>query len=122
MTSEFYTEGQAASPLSYGKNEPSNINYECIEDTVATVGTPELETRMFEKYPQLESLARVMNEIFMTNYKEAFVEFKHASPEKRYLKLLEQRPDLLQRAPLHQIASYLGMKRVQSGFVPSFQV
>jgi hypothetical protein len=36
--------------------------------------------------------------------------FKHSSPEQRYLNLLETRPDLFQRVPLHQLASYSGMK------------
>jgi DNA-binding MarR family transcriptional regulator len=39
-----------------------------------------------------------------------FDEFKISSPEQRYLNLLQSRPDLIQRAPLHQLASYLGMK------------
>ena len=60
MTTEFYTEGQAATPPSYGKNEPSRFYYECIEDTVATVGTPELEAEMFEKYRPIASVGTSM--------------------------------------------------------------
>ena len=109
-TTEFYTEGQAATPPTYGKNVPSAMHYECVEDTVAAVGTPELETEMYAKYPQLETLGRVMNDIFIADFQNDFAAYKHASPEQRYLNLLENRPDLFQRAPLHQIASYLGMK------------
>lgn len=32
------------------------------------------------------------------------------SPEIRYQKLLEHRPDILQRVPQYQIASYIGVK------------
>jgi CRP-like cAMP-binding protein len=32
------------------------------------------------------------------------------SPEQRYLKLLNTRPDLFQRIPQYQLASYLGVK------------
>lgn len=110
MTTEFYTEGQSATPSCYGKNILSKIYYECIEDIIATVGTPELETEMYLKHPQLETLARVMNDILIANHQDAFTEFKHANPEQRYLNLLNKRPDLFQRVPLHQIASYLGMK------------
>jgi CRP-like cAMP-binding protein len=35
--------------------------------------------------------------------------FITSSPEERYLNLLDKRPELLQRVPQHQIASYLGM-------------
>ncbi|GMQ31526.1 hypothetical protein Aconfl_41710 [Algoriphagus confluentis] len=37
-------------------------------------------------------------------------EFKISSPEQRYLNLVKSRPDLLQRAPLNQLASFLGIK------------
>ena len=110
VTTEFYTESQSVTPPSYGKNLPSKLNYECIEDTVVTVGTPSLETDLYHKYPQLESLSRKLYDIFISNYQEELFEYKHSSPEQRYLRLLENRPDLFQRAPLHQIASYLGMK------------
>jgi DNA-binding MarR family transcriptional regulator len=46
----------------------------------------------------------------MVNYIETFAEFKMSSPEERYLNLLKTRPDLIQRVPQHQIASYLGIK------------
>jgi DNA-binding MarR family transcriptional regulator len=36
-------------------------------------------------------------------------DFKTNSPEQRYLNLVEQRPDLIQRVPQHQIASFLGI-------------
>ncbi|MDX2283486.1 MAG: Crp/Fnr family transcriptional regulator [Bacteroidia bacterium] len=110
FTTGFYTEGQSATPPCYGKNVPSKLNYECLEDTVATVGTPGLEADMYRKYPQLESMSRKLYDLMLSSYQEEFVDYKHSSPEQRYLRLLETRPDLFQRAPLHQIASYLGMK------------
>lgn len=110
QTTEFYTEEQAVTLSCYGKKNPSEVCLECIEDTIASVGTPGLETKMFQKYPQLESLARVMGDIMMTKSQDTFAVFKMASPEERYMNLLKNRPDLLQRAPQHQIASYLGIK------------
>lgn len=109
-TTEFYTEEQVVSPSGYGKKIPSEFYLECIEDTIASVGTPELEEEMYQKYPQLETLSRVMADTLMGNYQDTFAEFKMASPEQRYLNLLKIRPDLIQRAPQHQIASYLGIK------------
>ncbi len=109
-TAEFYTEEQSVTPSVYGTGAPSKLFYECVEDTIATVGTPELEEEMFAKYPQLEALSRAMTNILMAAQKEEFEEFRHASPEQRYLNFLEKRPGLIQRVPLYQIASYLGMK------------
>jgi predicted acetyltransferase/CRP-like cAMP-binding protein len=109
-TIEFYTEEQSVSPPGFGKSIPSELNLECIEDTVATVSTPELEMEMFGKYPELESSCRIMSEEMMANYQSSFTAFKIASAEERYLKLLKERPDLIQRAPQYQLASYLGIQ------------
>ena len=65
---------------------------------------------MYQKFPQIESLNRALGEVIMAKYQDTFAEFKMASPEERYLVLLRKRPDLIQRAPQHQIASYLGIK------------
>lgn len=110
VTTEFYTESQSVTPPNYGKNLKSKLHYECIEDTIATVGTPNLEMEIYAKYPQLEAFTRKLYDIFISNYQIELLDFKHSSPEKRYLKLLESRPDLFQRVPLNQIASYLGIK------------
>lgn len=109
-TIEFYTEEQAVTPTSYGQKVASKHYLECTEDTIASVGSPELEIEMYQKYPQLESVTRVIGEIVMSKYQESFADFKMANPEDRYLNLLKTRPDLLQRVPQHQIASYLGIK------------
>lgn len=109
-TTEFYTEEQAAIPSAYGQKKPSEYYVECIEDTIAGVGTPELEAEMYQKFPQIESLNRALGEVIMAKYQDTLAEFKMASPEERYLVLLKNRPDLIQRVPQHQIASYLGIK------------
>ncbi len=109
-TTEFYTEDQTVTPSVYGKKDPSEYYLECVEDTIAGVGTPELETEMYQKFPQIESLNRALGEAIMAKYQDTFAEFKMASPEERYLNLLKTRPDIIQRAPQHQIASYLGIK------------
>lgn len=109
-TTEFYTEEQAVTPSVYGQKIPSEYYIECIEDTIAGVGTPELEVEMYQKFPQIESLNRALGEAIMAKYLDTFAEFKMASAEERYLNLLKNRPDLIQRVPQHQIASYLGIK------------
>lgn len=109
-TTEFHTEEQAVVPSAYGSNVPSEYYLECIEDTIAGVGTPDMETEIYQKFPQIESLNRALGEAIMAKQQDSFAEFKMASHEEKYLALLKNRPDLLQRAPQHQIASYLGIK------------
>jgi len=108
-TIEFYTEEQSVTPPNYGKSTPSDIYLECLEDTVAVIANPEQETEMYGKYPELESVCRVMAEELLVNYQSSFADYKMASAEERYLKLLKDRPDLIQRAPQYQLASYLGV-------------
>ena len=109
-TVEFYTEEQVVTPSNYGKSTPSNYYLECIEDVIVSVGNPKLEEETFQKYPQLESLSRVIAEIIMAKNQDSFAKFKTSNPEERYLNMLTTRPELIQRAPQHQIASYLGVK------------
>jgi len=109
-TTEFFTEEQAIIPSGYGTKKRSEYYLECLEDTITGVGTPELETEMYQKFPQIESLNRALGEAIMAKNQDTFAEFKMASPEERYLNLLKSRPDLILRVPQHQIASYLGIK------------
>ncbi|WP_062052886.1 Crp/Fnr family transcriptional regulator [Aquimarina longa] len=109
-TIEFYTEEQVVTPANYGKSTPSKYYLECIEDTVLNVANPTIENEMFQKYPQLESLSRIIAEEIITKHQTSFTEFKTSNPEERYLHLLKTRPNIIQRAPQYQIASYLGIK------------
>lgn len=110
ITTDFHMEEQVVSPSCYGRNILSDLFLECLEDTVAFVGTPQMESDMYLKYPQLESLSRVMGEKIMSSYRDSFDAFKMSSPEQRYLNLVRNNYDLIQRAPQYQIASFLGIK------------
>jgi len=109
MTTEFFTEGQAVTPSVYGTNTPSAHYLECIEDTIAGAGTPEQENEMYQNFPQTESLARIIGEAVMGEQQDNLAEFKMTSPEERYIQLQKKRPDLIQRVPQYQLASYLGV-------------
>jgi CRP-like cAMP-binding protein len=110
VTADFYMEEQVVSPSCYGSNIPSDLFLECLEDTVAFVGTPQMESDMYLNYPQLESMSRVMGEKIMSSYRDSFDVFKMSSPEERYLNLIKNNSDLIQRVPQYQIASFLGIK------------
>jgi CRP-like cAMP-binding protein len=109
-TIEFYTEGQFVTPPGYGKSILSEIYLECVEDTVATISTPENEFEMFQKFPELKSVCLTVTEEQISNYQNLFIDYKTTSVEKRYLKLIKERPDLIQRVPQYQLASYLGIQ------------
>ena len=108
-TLEIYTEGQPIMPKNYGKELPTEHFLECIEDSVVNAGSKAFEEQMLQKYPQFQSICRIIGEVIMSKQQELFFSYKLASPEDRYLHLTETRPDLLQRVPQYQIASYLGL-------------
>lgn len=109
-TTAFYTEMEALTPHSVINKAPSEYYISCVEDTILIFSTPDMEAEMFSKFPKFESLCRILAEEFLAKQQINFDEFKTSSPEQRYLNLLNKRPDLIQRVPQHQLASYLGIK------------
>ncbi|GAA3313827.1 hypothetical protein GCM10020331_004850 [Ectobacillus funiculus] len=64
---------------------------------------------MYNNYSQLETMTRKMMEISLSEIQDEFAEFIRSSPEERYKAILKKRPQLVQRVPQHQLASFLGM-------------
>lgn len=109
-TTEFYTEGQAVASLSSFINQvPANHYLACVEDCTLVVWSYAAEKELFGKYPNLESSCRVAVESDFGAHQEKLAAFITKSPEQRYLDLMEQRPELLQRVPQYLLASYLGV-------------
>ncbi len=105
----FYTEFQSlTSPCSVNK-QPSEYYVACVEDCLISVGNSRMESDMNEKFPRFEKLRRTISEELLTHSQASFDDFRISSPEERYLNLLRTKPDLLQRGPQYQMASYLGM-------------
>ena len=108
-TTEFYTELEGINPHCVVDKKPSSYYIACVEDCILTVGNPEMEAIMFEKFPKFEILFRKLSEELFVKQQINFDSFKTSSPEQRYLNLLQSRPDLIQRVPQHQLASFLGI-------------
>lgn len=108
-TTEFYTEMEGFSPLCSINNKPSEYFVACVEDSILTVASTDMEKMIFEKFPRFESLCRILSEDLLAKNQASFNDFKTSTPEQRYLNLLENRPNLLQRVPQYQLASYLGI-------------
>ncbi len=109
-TIEFFIEEESVLPIGLGKDVPSSHFLECLEDTVAVVSSPEQEARALAEFPQLKAVCLAMSEIMAEKLQENLARYRTSTPEERYRDLMERRPDLLQRIPQYQIASYLGVK------------
>lgn len=109
-TTAFYTELENLAPVSTVNKTPSQQYVVCVEDSLLLVSTSDTEQLVFERFPRFETLCRLLYENLLAQNQASFDQFKHSSPEQRYLHLLNTRPDLVQRVPQHQLASYLGIK------------
>lgn len=109
-TTAFYTEMEALTPPCVISKTPSEYYVSCIEDTILTVSNSDMEVEINSKFPKFETICRILAEELLAKQGIDFDEFKTSSPEQRYLNLIQKRPDLLQRVPQHQLASYLGIK------------
>jgi CRP-like cAMP-binding protein len=108
-TTAFFTEMEELTPHCVRNNTPSEYFVSCVEDTILTVGTPDMGVQLFST-PKFEKMCRILSEEFLAKQQINFDEFKTSSPEQRYLNLTQNRPDLIQRVPQHQLASFLGIK------------
>lgn len=106
----FYTEGQPMTSFtSYPGKKPSKHFLVCAENCIVTVGNDDLIGEMCSIIPRLEPIIRQEVEKETGKMQEEMARFITSSPEERYKNLLEKRPELLNRVPQHQIASYLGV-------------
>ncbi len=109
-TTGFYTEMDALTPHCVISKAPSEYFISCIEDSILTVSNADMEVEINSKFPKFEIMCRILSEELLAKQRIDFDEFRTSSPEQRYLNLLQKRPDLIQRVPQHQLASYLGIK------------
>lgn len=109
-TTAFYTEMDVLTPHCVINKAPSEYYISCVEDSIVTVSNADMEAEVNGKFPKFETLCRMLAEDLLAKKQIDFDEFKTSSPEQRYLNLLQKRPELIQRVPQHQLASYLGIK------------
>ena len=109
-TTAFFTEMEGITPHCVKNNAPSEYFISCVEDTILTATNSDMEPETFSKFPKFETLCKIVAEEHLAKQQINFDEFKISSPEQRYLNLMQSRPDLIQRVPQHQLASYLGIK------------
>jgi CRP-like cAMP-binding protein len=109
-TTAFYTEMEGLTPYCVISKAPSEYYVSCIEDTILIASNADMTLEINTKFPKFDTMCRVLSEELLAKQQIDFDEFKTSSPEQRYLNLVQKRPDLIQRVPQHQLASFLGIK------------
>lgn len=111
VTTAFYTEGQWIMALTgFTEEVVATDSLLCEEDTVVVVGNEEKARELFQVFPRFETISRAVMETVFAEQQKTMVHHLTASPEEKYQRLLETRPDLAQRVPQYLLASYIGVK------------
>ncbi len=110
-TNNFFTEEQwVLSINSFTQRTPATHFLACCIDSALVVGNREKEEDLYRRFPRLETVSRKVMEKVFAEQQEIMASYTTDTPEQRYLKLLQSRPDLFQKIPQYQIASYIGVK------------
>lgn len=109
-TTEFFTELHPFTPASYVTKQPSEVSVVCEEDCVLSLGSMEKTQELFSTLPRLAEIAHIVGSDLLAKQQVQFMDFKNLSPVERYQKILETRPELINRVKQYHLASYLGIK------------
>ncbi len=116
ITFQFFFENQmVASIESMKKNIPSPITLETLEaSTIWFINKREMHHLFQQLLEEKDMRNKIMDSLFERtfNYMHHFFSLIRDTPQQRYQKLLEDRPDIILRIPQHYIASYLGITPV----------
>jgi len=91
---------------------PSMQVIESVENCQLLVLTKASLDKLYQSVPKFNILFRKMLELRFVNAQKVVASFILDKPEARYMKLLENQPELLDRFPQHMLASYLGITPV----------
>ena len=111
ITTNFYTEEQWIISLeNFDKKTASKYNLVCLEATTVVIGDEQKAQELFKQFPRFETISRQIMETVFMEQQNLMTSYITDKPEQRYLKLLETRPDIFQRVPQYDIATYIGVK------------
>ncbi len=89
---------------------PATENMQALESCEIVQFNKEDLYKLYETYPVFHSVGRVMAENAFMALSRLNKMLTNEEPKERYLNLLQQRPEIVEKIPQHYIASYLGIK------------
>ncbi|MEG2079449.1 Crp/Fnr family transcriptional regulator [Chryseobacterium sp.] len=110
VTTQFFVENEIIIDVSsLFQRIPTQENIVCITDCECWKLDFETFQELFHRIPNLREWGRSWMSQELFAYKNRSLAIYTLSATKRYLNLLEQKPQVIKFAPLKQIASYLGI-------------
>jgi len=122
-TFQFFFENEGLASLeSFRKNIPSMFTIETIEPCILYIlEKKDYQTIMANLSKDAVFMSETANVLVerQLHYMKEFLSFIRDTPQQRYLNLLQQKPQIVQRVPQHYIASYLGITTVHLSRIKS---
>lgn len=100
----------AYEPISF--NKPSRFNFQALEKTELFEVDFNVLMELLRNNPNLEPARRFFNRQILTETISALDDFILLTPEQRYLKFVDENPELINRVPNKYIANVLGITPV----------
>ena len=91
-------------------NLPSELNIRTLEPTILHQISLGQMASLMDELPKANVLRSSLAEQYFTESAERATNLANLKAEDRYRKMVEQKPELLQRVPQYYVASYLGIK------------
>jgi CRP/FNR family transcriptional regulator, anaerobic regulatory protein len=95
---------------SFISGQPTTQNIQCIEQCELLLLSRFDLQQLFIEVPKFEKFGRIMAENAYLGLRGRNEILTNQTAEERYLRLLKERPKVMERVPQHYIASYLGIR------------
>lgn len=96
--------------ISYLKQKPTHLIIEALEPCEVIAMSFDNMQLLYQKIPTAERFGRLVAEQKLIELHNKTSSFLMESPEERYLKLIEEKPEIIQRVKQYYIAQYLGIR------------
>lgn len=109
-TTDFYQEKEWVVSLNgLEPNQPARHYLECSTDCTVLLGDSQKGEELFTQFPNLGIVSRKLMEQTFAEQQKKIEAFTIHTPAERYVKLCQHQPELFQKIPQYQIASYIGV-------------
>ncbi len=110
----FFTGGNFVGAYSSLVTKQRNlINIQCLTDCVVHMADYEQVTNLYDDFPKVERLSRVLAEHFFVSKEAREIELVMLDASERYTIFQKKHPNLEHLIPQYHIASYLGITPTQ---------
>jgi len=123
ITTNFYSENQVVLEVSsFFNRTPSQENFQTLTDCKGLIISYEQVQILFHSIPEFREFGRKVLVQGITELKKRMLSMINQTAEQRYENLIMVKPEILQNAPLKNIATYLGitdtsLSRIRKEFV-----